>query len=273
MEPPLDTEIEVVTPENVAFSYRLAGPFTRAAAFAIDFIIRVKICVAFFFSATPFYPVMQESLVGVMLVLAFLLEWTYGLVFEGFMYGQTPGKRALGLRVVTVDGQPITVGQAFLRNVLRLVDLLPMGSGMLGLAAATSTPRMQRLGDLAAGTMVVSEKIDFGATRLGINDPKVRDFSHTLPESFPVSRLLAKALSLYVARRGQLSTARRREVASRVAEPLARLMHLPPETDPDLLLCGLHYRTFLRRNEEAAAEAARPLPSDEFQEMLKRAAK
>ena len=98
---------------------------------------------------------------GAAFILSFVMNWFYGGLFETFWNGQTPGKRAMGIRVVTIDGQPITGLQAILRNVLRLVDGLPMIAGgvfplfQLGLISCALNNRYQRLGDIASGTYLI----------------------------------------------------------------------------------------------------------------------
>ena len=94
---------------------------------------------------------------GPALVAYFLLSWGYGAFCEGVFNGQTPGKRALGLRVVSERGVPITGAQAVLRNLVGTVDGLVPFFFMLGLSSMLLSGKFQRLGDLAAGTMVIIE--------------------------------------------------------------------------------------------------------------------
>jgi hypothetical protein len=89
------------------------------------------------------------------LISAFLLEWGYPVFFE-LRSAATPGKRLLSLRVVQDDGAPLTLGSALLRNLLRFVDFLPVGY-LFGLTSCMISSRFQRLGDLAAGTLVIYE--------------------------------------------------------------------------------------------------------------------
>src|SRR5687767_1931680 len=116
----LDLRIEVQTPENIAFQYRVAGPFRRMPAFLIDVAIRffITLLAALAF-VMMFSTVGLEGLgVGLALTFWFAMSWFYGGFFETYWNGQTPGKRMLGLRVVCVDGQPINGLQAVLRNIL-----------------------------------------------------------------------------------------------------------------------------------------------------------
>ena len=126
----IDAQFEVVTPENIAFRYQIAGPFRRLPAYLIDLVVRVLIgaflamvvwyLLPFVFRTLP--PATMSSLV---LVSWFVLGHFYGGLFETFWNGQTPGKKACGLRVLTVEGQPINALQAVLRNLLRDVDAMP----------------------------------------------------------------------------------------------------------------------------------------------------
>jgi uncharacterized RDD family membrane protein YckC len=144
----LDTVRLNETPEGVDLGLTVAGPVPRAAAFAMDFGIRF---VLFLMLA----PLMALSGVGVGLVLigAFLLEWLYPVAFEVWS-GATPGKRAMGLAVVHDDGTPIGLPASLVRNLLRTVDFLPVFYGV-GLIASLADPDFRRLGDLAAGTLVI----------------------------------------------------------------------------------------------------------------------
>ena len=165
----LDSRIEVVTPENIAFHYVLAGPFRRLPAYLIDVAIRMLVLMGLLFAAVFFgmVGVGRRWLRGLVDRVVRALTWFYGGLFETLWNGQTPGKRLLGLRVLAVDGRPINAMQAVLRNVLRNVDAWPIvGYGgamgvplfMVGLAATAASNRFQRLGDLACGTIVVVER-------------------------------------------------------------------------------------------------------------------
>src|SRR5205085_11316372 len=156
------TRIDVVTPENIAFQYEIAGPFRRLPAYLIDMLIRaVVVELVILGAALTLGFIGQGGLVMFIgAVVWFLMAWFYGGLFETFWNGQTPGKRVFGLRVLTIDGQPINALQAVLRNILRAVDglpLMPLPVYMVGLVACAMNQKYQRLGDLACGTMVVVE--------------------------------------------------------------------------------------------------------------------
>jgi len=147
----------VLTPENVAFDFELAGLASRAAAWAIDLLLMAGIL-----SAASLALMLASTVVGsvafaVQLILAFLVQWWYQALFEWRMGGQTPGKRVLGLRVLSRDGLPITFGQAVIRNLVRFVDLVPL-TYLVGAVTVLLDRDGRRLGDLASGTVVVRER-------------------------------------------------------------------------------------------------------------------
>jgi len=275
-QPPrqLDSRIEIVTPENIAFHYVLAGPFRRLPAYLIDCAIVIVFLVGALFALVLTGSVggLEGFGFGLWLLLAFVVSWFYFGLFETFWNGQTPGKRMMGLRVLSVDGQPLNAMQAILRNVLRFVDGQPLwGAGdlaipfyMLGLAAMAANNRYQRLGDLACGTIVVVERRSKLRGVAPLEHPEVVRMAEHLPVSFVVSRGLAHALSVYVARRELIAPARRFEIARTLAEPLFERFALPKDTNPDLLLCALYYRTFIA---DTAAGSRPKSPAREAQDM------
>ena len=253
---PLDATLHIVTPENIAFEYRLAGPFRRLPAFILDTSIRTAVSIGLFIFLFMTLGQVSEGLAGlIFLVLYLIIDWFYGVLFETFLNGQTPGKYVLGLRVLTENGQPINGMQATLRNLLRAADLmLPV----IGILATAMNRKYQRLGDLVAGTIVVVEERQWLTGVAKLDDPRAIQLAVYLPPNFVVSRSLAKALATYVERRRFFSPPRRREVARHLAMPLLERFGLPADTSYDLLLCALYYRTFIAdrsQDERLFAEA------------------
>ncbi|MEK6234922.1 MAG: RDD family protein [Planctomycetales bacterium] len=245
-----DVQVELVTPENIAFNYRVAGPFHRLPAFLIDLVIRALVYSASMWALwcllllAGFQAAEFAMMVG--LILWFAMDWFYGAGCEAMFNGQTPGKRLMQLRVLSERGGPIETWQAVMRNFLRLADLMPM----VGLVAAGANQKFQRLGDLAAGTIVVVEEPQrlYGVVR--VEEELALRLAAELPRNFQVSRGLGRALSEYVLRRKALGRGRRDEVASYLGEPLCRMLDLPPDTDYDLILCALYHRAFLSDADE-----------------------
>lgn len=260
----LDCHARVVTPENIAFEYALAGPFQRLPAFIFDLAVRVAFFIAvifvmFFFSiVVPF----GGFFAGVLLTLLFFfLSWFYGIYFETRFNGRTLGKMVFKLRVISTDGRPINASQAALRNLLRLADMcimLPLQifsteaapayvipTLSLGMLAMTLSSRFQRIGDLAAGTMVVSEKSHSKPWNLQPDDLRAFGLAEMIPANFSISSAMATTIGLYMENRKRLSGPRRDEVARHVAKPLIERFEMLPDTGPDLLMCALYTRVFM----------------------------
>lgn len=146
----LDTVCRIATPEGCEIDLRVAGPVARARAWFLDFLIRMGCWMLLGIIASQ----IGEFGVGLMLLGAFLLEWFYPLLFEIYRQGQTPGKKSCGLAVVHDDGRPVGWHAAFVRNTLRAVDFLPLLYAA-GFVSTLFNRQGKRLGDLAAGTLVV----------------------------------------------------------------------------------------------------------------------
>jgi uncharacterized RDD family membrane protein YckC len=267
---PLDSTISIVAPENIAFEYRAAGPFRRLPAFLADMVICVVLYIGLAFVMGMMGVVLAGLAEAIMLIGFFIIYWFYGGLFETFMNGQTPGKRMMGIRVVTKEGQPINGLQAVMRNILRAVDVMPLlplyAFGLpvplgipvftFGLAVMAMNRRYQRLGDIACGTMVVLEERHWLSGVAQLEDERAAQLAMYIPPDFRASRTLAQAVSTYVERRRFFSVPRRREIARHLAEPLLERFEMRSDTSHDLLLCAVYYRTFIadRVNEEQRME-------------------
>jgi len=146
--------LTVRTPEGIVFSWPLAGPVSRMLALLIDFA-----CIAAGFAILQqvirlFQVVSADWAAGIAIILYFVLQIGYGIALEWLWRGQTIGKRVLRIRVIDGEGLRLTPGQVILRNLLRPVDILPIFYAVGGFACAF-TKHGQRLGDLAANTVVI----------------------------------------------------------------------------------------------------------------------
>lgn len=148
--PLLDTVRPVYTPEGVALRLPAAGPVPRALAWLIDSAVRMAILTV----VSTVLAVFGNAGFGLYLIVYFVVFWGYPILCETLWDGQTPGKRALELRVIAEDGAPIGWLASIVRNLLRTVDMLPFGYGA-GLVASFADPWGRRLGDMVARTMVV----------------------------------------------------------------------------------------------------------------------
>ncbi|MDB5804601.1 MAG: transporter [Betaproteobacteria bacterium] len=209
----LDTLRRVPTPEGIELSLRLAGPVPRAYAFATDLLIRGAILLALIQVVAIF----GRSGTGPGLILFFLLEWFYPVAFEIWWNGATPGKRAFSLMVVNDNGTPVTVGASVTRNLLRIVDFLPM-LWAFGLISMLFSRDFKRLGDLAAGTVVVYR--DRVRMRGALPDVP------PLMPAFPLSLAERRAVLNFAERHALLTEERADEVASH-AGPLVGNNRVP----------------------------------------------
>ncbi|WP_252275668.1 RDD family protein [Pseudomonas subflava] len=206
----LDTRRQVETPEGIDLILRPAGLMPRALAFGIDLLIRGAILLGAFI----LLGVLGQFGAGLGTILYFLVNWWYPVLFEMLYQGRTPGKKTMGLRVVHDDGTPVGWAASLTRNLLRAVDMLPFAY-CVGAISCLSHSSFKRLGDLAAGTLVVYRD----------EEPK----RPQIPEAdierapFPLSLAEQRAVLDFAERRADLSGARRAELAAILAEPLDSL--------------------------------------------------
>ncbi|MCC2638336.1 MAG: hypothetical protein K0Q68_2055 [Moraxellaceae bacterium] len=204
----LDTAQSVATPEGVDLSLVPAGAVPRATAFLIDLLLRLVLLGAI---ATALAALGSFGM-GLLLLIAFLVEWFYPVAFEVLGQGATPGKRSVGLRVVESDGRPVGFAASVIRNLLRTADFLPFLFGF-GLLFMLFHPRFQRLGDLAAGTLVIWAPDALASPTLPAAAPQAPPHKLRLAEQ--------KALIAFAERSTRLSPARQEELAD-ILEPLTQ---------------------------------------------------
>jgi uncharacterized RDD family membrane protein YckC len=189
----IDTIVTAETPEGIAISIRPAGFAVRATAFLIDALIRIailSICASLFTMG-------QRVGTGLYWISAFVINWLYPVLFEMSAAAATPGKRAMGLYVLMANGLPITPAGCLIRNLLRVVDMLPLRRDS------------RRLGDLAAGTVVAYRHEVELTGKLSDGVP--------LPPPVPLSRPQQLALTAFAWRVDRLTAARAEEIASYAA--------------------------------------------------------
>jgi uncharacterized RDD family membrane protein YckC len=149
-------ELTIATPEGVLFRLPLAGPASRLYAMLLDVVIvlgtanGIGLLVYWIFAKAPGFGVMVITLAE------FAIGFAYGALLEGFWNGQTIGKRLFHLRVIDQTGLPLRIEQAWVRNLMRVFDALPLAY-LVGGISVMSSPLMQRFGDRVAGTLVVRQ--------------------------------------------------------------------------------------------------------------------
>jgi uncharacterized RDD family membrane protein YckC len=251
---PLDTDIAIETPEHIVFRHRVAGPARRLLAYLLDLLIcygafvAVAIVVLVLTVGVAGASATTDSLgagVGLLLVLAFAIQWVYFAVLEAWR-GTTPGKAALGLRVLTTTGRPIGFREAALRNVLRAADALPLAyaAGCLsiaGLASMACTRHFQRLGDLAAATIVVMPNRARKTVPLVLWPPaQAQELVH-LSDFVRLDADERQAIEMFLRRRKELGPARELELARMIAPALGARFGVP-SSDPSRTLALIYDR-------------------------------
>lgn len=226
----LSEETYLEIPENVRLGFRLAGPGTRLGAYLLDLGFRTAALYAIVTVASlVLLPFAATGLpAGVYFVAAFVLEWGYGFGFEAWWNGQTPGKRAFRLRVIKTEGYAIGFYEAMIRNLLRAADFAPLFYAA-GFLTSISNPRMQRIGDLVAGTMVVRErKPELGGEIAGLDDfPELP--AEAFRHRFRPSEKTLEVIEGLFRRRFDLAPARLDEIALILAEPLGKRLESFPD--------------------------------------------
>jgi uncharacterized RDD family membrane protein YckC len=142
------------TPENVVFELELAGLAARTLGWAVDVLVMLVLFSAAALTCAVFGVLLAGFARALYFVALFAIQWGYGVVLEWRWHGQTVGKRVAGTRVIASDGLGISFGQAALRNLLRVVDILPC-LYLLGGVSVFLDARARRFGDIAADTLVV----------------------------------------------------------------------------------------------------------------------
>ena len=241
------------TPENIQVQFELAGLGTRFCAMLVDsLLLGALIIVLLIFMAILDFSVYSafESKYGVQWVTAVILAVVialfscgYFILFEWLMRGQTPGKKALKIRVIRDDGTPATIHEVLVRNILRVIDFLP---GFYGVGAIVmfASRLSKRLGDIAAGTIVVKEgQLDYRANA----DKKYAMRPVVIGEiNGELTAAERRLVTGFLQRRSELLPKAREELAQRLARPLYEKYggeHSDPETYLVRLVKGRHHES------------------------------
>ena len=196
----LDTTYDIATPEGVELRLPVAGLGSRSLAWLIDALIKFVILVAF----SIVLQVLGDFGVGIMLLGGFLVLWFYNVLFEVLYHGATPGKRVLGLRVMNANGTPVGWSGSLIRNLIRFIDTMP-GCYAFGCTSVLLSRRFQRLGDLAAGTIVVYQEKQQRTKSLNDAQPSPVRIPLTLDEQQAIVSFGERAASLNSERAEELA--------------------------------------------------------------------
>ena len=207
--------LDILTPQAAPFTLRLADIPSRALALAVDTLIQIGVMLllllGFIGAANLDVGDLASWYLGAMLVVMLAVALGYHLVFEGALHGRTPGKLLLGLRVVDRYGRPIGWGLSCVRNLFRMVDMLPFYT--VALVSAFATGSCKRLGDLVAGTYVV-----YAPRKRQSAMPQA---AAEAPRRYPLSTEDYALVENFLARRGKMAPRARTALAARIAQRTA----------------------------------------------------
>lgn len=231
----IDTTESIETPESIDLELTLAGPIVRILAFAIDSIIKL------------FLYVMLGMILryggdigsSIFLILMFITEWFYPVLFEMLNNGQTPGKRYMGICVVSDSGRPLDWGSSMIRNLIRFIDFLPIGY-VVGLISIAMTRDFKRLGDLAGNTLVIYTKkhlANASQPETLANSEQTEQSLTALAPPIPLSVEQQRAIIAFSERRHYLSESR----AIEIANTLAHFVNAKDQEAVDKLLQMSHW--------------------------------
>ena len=228
----MDDYVSISTPDHIDLDFELAGLGSRFTALVVDGLCLAALMLVLLVGMIllgiglgSLHSALTSITLAVWILLAFLVIWGYFVFFETIMKGQTPGKKATGIRVLRDDGLPIGLREAAIRNLVRAADMLPPPSYLLGGIVVNADRMGRRLGDMAAGTIVVRERFvvtpDFGtgaswAARIERGQSR---YAITLPKGTITAQQLG-LIEQFLRRRDALPAARRDQLAWQIAEPL-----------------------------------------------------
>jgi uncharacterized RDD family membrane protein YckC len=236
-----EDRVTIATPEGVDVDLTLAGIGSRFIASLIDTAIKLAVFIGFYiflFGGTSLIGGGQVNAIGAaaFYIVSFFIWFGYDVLFETLASGRTPGKRWTGLRVVRIGGRPVGFVSSSIRNMVRIVDFLP-SLYLVGMIATVSTRMNQRLGDLAAGTVVVREKPVAVAPTVSAPAPVPTEAGAGITETWDVSAITQDDLAMirrFLERRHELTPEARtnlaHDLAVRFQPRVVGAPMLPPET-------------------------------------------
>jgi len=250
----------IVTPEAVVLDFETAGIASRALARVLDALIQAVALLGVVLLAVnlPGTVAVVMAIVGVALIVL-----GYPILCETLTRGRSPGKAALGLRVVTVEGAPVAGRHAFIRSALGIVDFLLPPGGLFATISALMSPRGQRFGDLVAGTIVLRERTAAApAMAVWFNPPAgLEGYAQSLDVTTVTDAQFGVVRS-FLLRVHELAPEARSSLSLRLASPIAEAMHhrAPAGVPPELFLVSVAAAYQRRRSAATAAPTVSPAP-------------
>jgi uncharacterized RDD family membrane protein YckC len=250
-----DTDF-IETPENVMLERELAGIGLRFVACFIDYLVIAIIDFSLFLLAwaimgVAFWMIGRVGLSMLIIIFSliyFLLFWGYFALFELFRNGQTPGKKNQNIRVVMDNGQPVTFIPVAIRNLIRIIDTFTP----FGVVCMFITKKWQRFGDLAAGTVVVSEAVHDYSAREGKGKNKQWEKAAS-PEAIKITNLTPeefRVLTNYWTRRHEFQIEARKRLLRTLVLPILMRCGRATPNEP-LAVIDSHVNELIRETAEA----------------------
>jgi uncharacterized RDD family membrane protein YckC len=230
-------KLTIETPEQTLLEFPLAGIGSRFLAIALDSLLQVGAyillaLIAGALSIAGFLPALGKQWgIAIVIFLAFVVQFGYYTTFETVWNGQTPGKRWTHLRVIQDSGRPISPFDAILRNLLRIVDYLPMLYAV-GIVTILISRENKRVGDYAAGTVVIHEKPLQGMGSIWSVAAAPAQASAVIPV-LSLSEDELRLVETFFERRGSLDPDVRRSMGRQIAQRLGDRLNVPAEMRPD----------------------------------------
>jgi uncharacterized RDD family membrane protein YckC len=237
----MDQRLFVETPEQIHLDFEIAGIGSRIVAALIDLLWMALLLIA----ATAIPLILFEGArsavkqigsnvarsrgfdgvdalgLAVVVLAWFVVIWGYYIAAELLTDGRSPGKKSVGIRVVRVDGFPIGATESIIRNLVRMVDFMPMLYGT-GLLTVLVSPDARRLGDLAAGTIVVKEKLGIGTAHM----PEMASTAGRRSRGV-LTAGERRVVEAFLARRAKLDAKTRAQIAAQIASALGARLPRP----------------------------------------------
>jgi uncharacterized RDD family membrane protein YckC len=233
--------LKIDTPENVTFDYDVAGIGSRFLAALLDTFLLILLQIILWGSFILIDSITMSQvqgkigswIVAIAGIVSFLFFWGYYVFFEILWNGQTPGKRLVGLRVIRMDGTPVTASEVIIRNLVRLIDFLPTMYGV-GVVTMFINSNSRRVGDLVAGTIVVHDREVKSLGELSPVRPSavaIPGAQSYLPDNFPVEQVTEHELGIieeYLARRSGLANSQ--TLAQHILASILSRLNLPADS-------------------------------------------
>lgn len=254
----MSREINILTPENVEVKFELAGIGIRFLALLIDGLIQAAVILVLVLivigvvSATRFSmnglpDWVATTIIGIVIFIFFVITYGYFLLYEATKNGQTPGKKAMKIRVIRDTGHPVDFRSALIRNLLRVVDQLP-SAYLVGFITMFISPQYRRVGDYVAGTLVVKSSIpaivsnnESASTATTVQSDS--NITNVIPQSSmiyfgKISKEDYRVVRHFIDRMNQLEPHVANSYATKIAEPIAEKLEMDKELieDPIVLL-------------------------------------